>query len=126
MELDKILKWDVTDKKFLVRQGFNYQKYYCGNYSCQKLYTWLRNQFKLLGVKFPFNPACFKHDRAYGTKPSMWQKIHIDKVFYNDMIILLNKNDSNYKKLLLRARFFYFMVCLLTPLYIFQGKIKDE
>ena len=128
----KLIDFDVTDKRELQKHGYNPSIYYCGNYSFQKQWTTFRDYLKNeLGVEFPYNPACFKHDKLYATHPTLLQKLKIDWVFYNDMIKLLNVNtdkrlNHHYKMLKARARLFYFLVTVMTPIYIKQNKIKKN
>ena len=129
MEYKDLIKLDVTNLKDLKDLGFDKSKYYCGNYGFQKYYTKLRNVLKKAGIPFPFNKACFKHDCLYHTIPSVKQKIWIDFIFLIDMIKLLNNSKSVKvklwrKHLIKRMIFYYIMVNLLTPIYMFQGKIK--
>ena len=130
-EIQKRLNWDVKNISFLQSQGFDYMKYYCGNYSHQKLFTKFRNYLNKYGIPFPFNEACFKHDALYSCKPGIMAKSKIDYMFLKDMIRLLShksKKDSKInqfkKRLLVRAVLFYIVVTLGTPIYIIQKKIK--
>jgi hypothetical protein len=124
---DKILKLDVTDVKNLsFKYGYDDRKYYCGNYSFQRIYSSVAKRMKQLGMEFPLNPACFKHDMLYGAKPTLSEKITIDYVFYKDMMKILNEysGEADLKWLKVRATAFYFIVVLFTPLYLFQKKVK--
>lgn len=127
MDLKDILKIDVFNEKKLVKLGYNPNVYYCGNFAMQKTWTKVRDFLEKNGLKFPFNAACFLHDRAYATKPNMWRKVKIDLKFYNNMMKLLNlhysKKDKLYGYLRFRARTYFLIVIAMTPLYIFQGKI---
>ena len=124
------MKLDVTDMRKLMKLGYKKNIYYCGNYSFQKYWTKIRDKLeKDLGVKFPYNPACFIHDLEYSEHPTLIQKLKIDWRFYNNMIILLDLSTDEkvkyyYKMLKVRARIFYFLVTVMTPIYIKQGKIK--
>lgn len=121
MTLQKILELDVLDKKQLSSLGYNPKVYYCGNHFLQKSWTQIRDFLEAEGVKFPFNPACFKHDHAYGTKPSLWNKFKIDWVFHKDMMKILDTLDVSKElrlRLKIRARIYFTIVLILTPVYI--------
>ena len=77
------------------------------------------------GIEFPFNQACFKHDRLYREIPTLREKLRIDYVFYKDMMKLIEpyKGQSIYSKLTFRAKLFYIIVTLMTPVYVKQKKI---
>jgi hypothetical protein len=124
---DKILNLDVTDVKTLgYKHGYDADKYYCGNYSFQRIYSSVAKHMKKLGMDFPLNPACFKHDKLYSAKPTLSEKIKIDYTFYKDMMLILDSynGDGSVKWLKRRATLYYFIVVLFTPLYIFQKKVK--
>lgn len=122
---------DVLNKKQLKSAGYDPKKYYCGNYSFQKYWTKFRDALKKEGIRFPYNEACFIHDRAYSKKPNRREKLAIDYKFFTDMITLLNtkaktsaKVRSRYKRLYARAVIYYILVLAMTSIYIKQGKIK--
>jgi hypothetical protein len=126
---DRIYNLDVLDTKTLAfRWGYNPNEYYCGNYSFQKYYSSIMRVLKKLGMDFPFNPACFKHDKLYSARPTLVEKIKIDYMFFKDMMKILNNYQgvADLKWLKMRMIAYYFIVVLFTPLYIFQGKVKNK
>ena len=127
----KILKTNVNNKYELKKLGYNSNKYYCGNYSMQNLYSYIYNVLRKKGIYFAFNRACFIHDVNYSRKPNLDEKKIIDKQFYVDMqkciIYHYNNNDIDLiRAVSLRgvAWLFYYIVQKFTALYIRQGKIK--
>jgi len=128
MVLDKkLLKLDVTNKTQLKKYGFDKSQYYCGMYIHQKFLSKIKNYLEKLGVVFPFNEACFKHDLNYSCELNIFEKTVVDAIFLLDMVTLLEKSKlpkdikEKLKKRILR---YYFIVSLFTPIYILMGIIK--
>lgn len=117
----EILELDVLNTKELKEWGYDPKIYYCGNHYLQNFWTKVRDFLEAEGVKFPFNPACFKHDHAYGTKPSLWKKFKIDWIFHKDMMKILETLDVTPElrfRLKMRARIYFCIVLILTPVYM--------
>lgn len=131
-------KLDVLDVKTLKEFNYDDDIYYCGNKSLQKYWTYIYNKAKKLGVPFPFNPACFKHDILYdeiyiNDKLSVLGKIKEkfidDKTFYNDMKRIIENLDCSFdiKKILLRrATLYYSLVIIMTPIYAIQMILRKK
>jgi hypothetical protein len=124
---------DIDNRKQLNNLGYNSNKYYCGNYSMQKYYSYIYNKMKKLGVKFALNRACFIHDIHYSKNPNLKEKLKIDKQFYNDMQQCIfyeyhHKNISLRHAIWLRgvALLFYIIVLAGTPFYIKPKRIKKK
>ena len=112
---------DVTNKQQLRTLGYKERIYYCGS-GCQRLRNWLRESVQKIGIPFPFNPACFKHDYAYSKGfDSLAHKFSIDYEFYADMCKLIPTGKYE-KRLKRRALVFYVLVLLATPFYYKNGR----
>lgn len=128
-DIKNLTKLDVMDRHALKRFGFDPTVYYAGNWSLQSFWTKVRDTLRdSIGLDFPYNEAAFKHDLLYSKKPTITETLEINKVFYNDMMKLLDERysvDSDvYPGLQVRAKLFYWFVNIAMPFYIFQKKIQ--
>jgi len=123
-------KIDVLNYKQLLKLGYDTKTYYCGYHKFEKIATQTRDKLKEHGIKFPFNPACFKHDILYRQifVVSKWnlvkrlqRKFIVDLIFLSDMFKILNSKDYSpiqHKVLRNRAILFYFIVTFGVIFYI--------
>ena len=124
------IKIDVLNHKQLLELGYTEKKYYCGLSKYQKFATELRDILKKRRIKFPFNPACFKHDILYGEIfiTSKWNlpkrlavKVFVDIIFLKDMIRILKSKKYKpltYRILRNRAILYYLLVTFGTVFYL--------
>ena len=133
-KFDKYIKTDVLNNKELKNLCYDHNTYYCGNHSNQKLYTSFVFDYLVKQTNFSpiYNRACFIHDLCYSLKPDIKHKRISDRVFISNMRkLFLNKlrttKTLTLKRVLwmyLRFNIYYLLVRAMTPVYIFQGKIK--
>lgn len=145
MKFNDILKLDVTQQNNFTPLGYDPKKYYCGNWGWMDFYTLVRKYLNKIGVCFPFNTACFKHDVSYyeiQKEARFWKalfmKIKADYVFLKDMFKLINHfekkqknplqeiNVLNKKKnLKIRAVIYFAIVTVvITPFWAIHRKLK--
>ena len=113
------IKINPTNIKLLKTLGYKSRNYYGGPWGLMKKLTKLRDFLKKFGLKFPFNPAMFKHDLLYSKGGSFFWKMKVDFVFLCDMIFIIYFYKNLIlirKRLIMRALTFYIVVISATPI----------